>query len=124
MDGYQYLEKFFIEDGYRYKDEGNYFAFKVEGVNYIAFKNDDNPNLQITVICNAEGHERGKLLSVCNQMNQNKFVLKYCLNDNGDAVWVNYEFEPNELTTPDDFRKIFYVLDKGSDDFFDCLNKA
>lgn len=123
MSGYDYLINFFKEEGFRYEEKGNILSFKIQGVNYLAFKNENSPFLQISIGCNTEGQSRSKQLEICNSMNQDKFVLKFTVNSDSDRVICSYEFEPNASTTADDFMAAFMMLDKGTDEFFERLTK-
>lgn len=120
MKGYEYLVKFFKEEGFMYKEEEELFAFKIQGRNYIAFKNDA-AFLQMVMVCNTEGNTRSKLLDVSNTLNQNKFVLKFTVTDDAKTVWCSYEFEPNASTTSEDFMIAFGMMDKGTDELFEKL---
>lgn len=99
-------------------EEDTYFSFKYQGNNYLAFKNE-GPYLQIVMICNTKSFAKSRLLEVCNEMNSNKFILKFVLN--GDNVWCSYEFKPAEGTSSDDFDTILMLLDKASDEMFEKL---
>lgn len=122
MVGYDYLKKFFKEENFHYMEEDAFISFKIEGVNYHAFK-QDTPYLQIIIICNTEGQSRSKILEVCNSMNQDKYVVKFTVTQDSDRVWCSYEFQPTENTASDDFMVIFRLLDKSSDEFFERLQK-
>lgn len=123
MAGYDYLIKFFKEEGFRYEDNGSVLSFKIQGVNYLAFKNDNTPFLQILIGCNTDGQSRSKQLEICNSMNQDKFVLKFTVNSDSNRVICSYEFEPNASTTSEDFMAAFAILDKGTDEFFERISK-
>lgn len=121
MSGYEYLVRFLLEGGYRYEDHERVITFKIEGVNYIAFKNDDNPFLQITLGCNVEDESRIKLLELCNYLNRQKFILKFTVNSDASSVYCSYEFEPSAITSEDDFMSVFYTMDRATDEFYELL---
>lgn len=118
MAGFNFLKSFLRDEGFRIEEEDNHFSFKFQGSTYIAFKND-SPYLQIVMICNTKNYSRARLLEVCNEMNSDKFVVKFTVvNDN---VWCSYEFKPTEHTTSDDFETAILLLDKASDEMFEKL---
>lgn len=123
MAGYNYLIKFFENEGFRYEDKGHILVFKVQGVNYVAFKNENTHFLQITIGCNTEGQSRSKLLEICNSMNREKFVVKFTVASDSNRIMCSYEFEPNASTTSDDFMAAFQMLDKGSDELLERIVK-
>lgn len=118
MAGFNYLLNFLKDEGFRIKEEENHFSFKYQGSLYIAFKND-SPYLQIVLICNTKSFTRSKLLEVCNEMNEEKFVIKFTVQD--ETVWCSYEFRPTEHTSSDEFETALILLDKASDEMFEKL---
>ena len=66
-------------------------------------------------------HVWNQLLEVCNTMNDNKFIIKFVVND--PNVWCSYEFKPNKDITSDDFDTIFLQLDKATDELYEKLSK-
>ena len=120
MNGYEYLMKFLKEEGFRMNEEETYFSFKYQGNNFVAFKTD-GPFLQIVMVCNTRDYARNQLLEVCNTMNDNKFIIKFVVND--PNVWCSYEFKPNKDITSDDFDTIFLQLDKATDELYEKLSK-
>ena len=123
MYAYEYLKEFFRHENFTYDDNDNFYSFRYQGTNYVAFKND-GPFLQIVVICNTQGSQRSTLLEVCNTMNESKFVTKCTVNDDNSSVWVSYEFCPDEHTPSDFFMAVLRMLDTTSDEFFQKLNEA
>lgn len=121
MAGFNKLLDFFRNEGFRFEEKDSLIMFKIQGCNYIAFKNENNPFLQIVSIYDVEGNSRSKLLETCNTLNQDRFVLKYTINEGSDALWCSYEFEPNASTTTEDFMSVFSMLEKGVSDFFKKL---
>lgn len=124
MSGFDYLSEFLKEEGYRFKEEDHWISFKINGVNFVAFKNDNNPFVQIVCMCSIkpENQNRMKLLELCNKMNQDKFVVKFTLSDDMSSIWASYEFEPNTATVPNDYMAAFNILDKSTDEFFEKLS--
>lgn len=120
MFGFEYLRNFLREEGYKVNDEDGHFSFKYQGTVYIAFKNE-SPYLQIIVICNTKDYPRERMLELCNQLNGDKFVIKFIAMD--DTVWCSYEFLPSEHTTNEDFDRTMVLLDKASDELFERLSK-
>ena len=118
MAGFNYLLKFLKDEGSKVNEEDNHFSFKYQVSLYIAFKND-SPFLQIVEICNTKSFTRSKLLEVCNEMNENKFVVKFIVV--GENVWCSYEFIPTEHTSSDEFELALGFLDKASDEMFEKL---
>lgn len=121
MAGFNKLLDFFRNEGFRFEEKDSLIMFKIQGCNYVAFKNEDNPFLQIVSIYDVEGNSRSKLLETCNTLNQDRFVVKYTINEGSDALWCSYEFKPNASTTTEDFMSIFSMLEKGVSDFFQKL---
>lgn len=121
MAGFQKLLEFLRNEGFRFEEKDGLITFKIQGRNYLAFKNGESPFLQIVSIYDVEGNSRSKLLEMCNIMNQERFILKYTINDGSDALWCSYEFEPNASTTAEDYMSIFSMLEKGVNDFFEKL---
>lgn len=121
MAGYKYLLEFFKNEGFRFEEKDSLIMFKIQGRNYLAFKNGDSSFLQIVSIYDVEGISRTKLLETCNSLNEDRFVLKYTINESSDALWCSYEFEPNASTTNDDYMSIFNLLEKGVHDFFEKI---
>lgn len=121
MAGFNKLLDFFRNEGFRFEEKDSLIMFKIQGCNYIAFKNENNPFLQIVSIYDVEGNSRSKLLETCNTLNQDRFILKYTINEGSDALWCSYEFEPNASTTTEDFMSVFSMLEKGVSDFFKKL---
>ena len=115
MAGYEYLKNFLKEENFHYDENDWLINFKVSGIGYHAIKSD-TPYLQIILICNVEGVDRIKLLELCNEMNLEKFVLKFMLRD--DKVWCSYEFIPNDHTNNEEWMGIFFLLDKLSDELY------
>jgi hypothetical protein len=122
MKGYEYLVKFFKDEGFKYEEKDTWFAFKIQGKNYVAFKSE-SVFLQIVMICNTKDYSRSQLLDASNSLNQDKFVLKFTVSDDAETVWCSYEFEPNASTVSDDFMAAFAMLDKGTDELFEKLTK-
>ena len=120
MKGYEYLERFLKEEGFRRTDEGNHFSFKFEGNTYIVFKND-SPYLQVLLILRADQYSRNKMLEACNKLNDAKYIIKFTVQES--TIWCSYELKPNESTTNDELALIMTLLDKGSDELFEELNK-
>ena len=118
MAGFNFLLKFLKDEGFKVNEEDNHFSFKYQGSLYIAFKND-SPFLQIVEICNTKSFTRSKLLEVCNEMNEDKFVVKFIVV--GENVWCSYEFIPTEHTSSDEFELALGFLDKASDEMFEKL---
>ena len=121
MSGYSHLIEFLQSEGYRHEERESSVAFKIEGINYIGFRNNDSAFLQIVLMCNTEGVDRIKLLEACNELNSKKFVVKFVVTESSDSVWANYEFEPNASTTTDDYMGIFGLLDRATDELFQLL---
>ncbi len=120
MKGFDYFENFMRNEGYRYEDSENFIKFKYQGTTFFAFKNDSS-FLQVLVPCSVKGIDELKVLRCCNQMNDDKFVVKFVYKGDG-SVWCNYEIEPNESTTTADFEFIFRALDSFSDEFLKMVN--
>lgn len=118
MAGFNYLLKFLKEEGFKINEEERHFSFKYQGSLYIAFKNE-SPFLQILLICNTKSFTRSRLLEVCNEMNGDKFVVKFIVMD--ENVWCSYEFIPTEHTSSDEFELALGFLDKASDEMFEKL---
>lgn len=123
MSGYSHLIEFLQNEGYRHEERETSVAFKIEGVNYIGFRNNDSVFLQIVLICNTQGVDRVKLLEACNDLNSKKFVVKFTVTDDSESVWASYEFEPNDSTTNDDYMSIFGMLDRNTDELFKLLKE-
>lgn len=121
MKGIDYLKEFLSKEGFRFEEEERFIDFKVQGVTYIAFKNDSS-FLQILCLCKLpDRFDRTKALELCNDINGDRFVVKLTIN--GDKLWCSWEFEPSSLTTSEDYMGIFSILDKVSDEFIDKLNE-
>ena len=118
MAGFKYLLNFLKNEGFKVNEEDGHFSFKYQGSVYIAFKND-SPYLQIVMICNTKSFMRNRLLDVCNEMNKDKFVIKFVVMD--ENVWCSYEFRPTEQTTSDEFETTLLLLDKASNEMFEKL---
>lgn len=121
MAGFHKLLEFLRCEGFRFEEKDGLITFKIQGRNYLAFKNEESPFLQIVSIYDVEGNSRSKLLETCNTLNQDRFILKYTINDGSDALWCSYEFEPNASTTGEDYMSVFSMLEKGVSDFFEKL---
>lgn len=119
MFGYEYLEKFLHEEGFRINEESSFFSFKYQGKNYVAFKNE-SPYLQLVMMCDTSQHPKSKLLEVCNKLNSDKFVVKFIVN--GDDVWCSYEFIPTQKTSGEDFDTILMLLDNSLAELFKALS--
>lgn len=119
MKGFEYVERFLQNEGFRFSKEDNYISFKFEGTTYVTFKNDSN-YVEIMLICDTDDIDRLTLLETCNGLNQEKFALKFSVQDN--TVWCSYEFIPSEQTSNDDFCAILTMLWKASDELFALLN--
>lgn len=117
MHAYEYLKKFFDRNNFRYEEHDNLFAFMVNNVNYLAFKNE-GPFLQVVILCDTAGVLREKLLEASNRVNMSKFVVKITINDDSQGAWCSYEFCPDANTPDDLFMSIFTVLDDASEEFF------
>lgn len=120
MFGFNYVQNFLQEEGFRIKDEDGHFSFKYQGSTYVVFKSESN-FVQIVMICNTEGFSRSHILEVCNTMNSDKFVVKFVAMEN--TVWCSYEFKPSAKTSSDDFDTILLLLDRASDEMFENLRK-
>lgn len=120
MSGFDYLKNFLEEEGFRYKLEDDIASFKFQGVPYYTFNNEDNPYLQIIVVCKFKEHSIQDVLRICNDMNKEKFIVKFIAR-NSETVWASYEFMPNQYTDGADFERIFDMLDKTSDDLINKL---
>lgn len=120
--GYTYLTKFLENENFRYEDNETFLKFKVQMVNYIAFKND-SPFLQIVIMCGTQNADRNKLLELCNGMNSDKFVCKFTLTDDSERILCSYEFLPSEHTSETEWMTLFSILDKNSDELLDRLGK-
>lgn len=121
MAGFHKLLEFLRNEGFRTDEQDGLITFKIQGKNYLAFKNGESPFLQIISIYDVEGNSRSKLLETCNTMNQDRFILKYTINNGSDALWCSYEFKPNSSTTTEDFMSVFSMLEKSVNDFFEKL---
>lgn len=118
MAGFNYLLNFLNEEGFKVNEEEKHFSFKYQGSLYVAFKND-SPFLQIVMICNTKDVATSRLLEVCNDMNRDKFVIKFVVMD--DTVWCSYEFIPSEHTPSVEYEAALTFLDKASDELFERL---
>lgn len=118
MTGCDYLKNFLQEEGFRFMEEEQYISFKFEGTTYFAFKRDSS-FLQIVLVCNTKRFDRHKILETCNELNIDKTVVKFTLNE--DVVWCNYEFFPTEHTPADFFEMILSIMNKTSDELFSRL---
>ncbi len=121
MTGFDYFANYLQEEGYRYKDEGNFISFKYQGTTYLAPKNDST-FLQVFMMWNVNGYDKMKILESCNTINSNKYIVKCTMMDN-DSVWVSYEFEPSIHTTIEDFSSMMQILDGSAHEFMAELNK-
>ncbi|MGN0222945.1 MAG: YbjN domain-containing protein [Muribaculaceae bacterium] len=123
MSGYSHLINFLQNEGYRHEERETSVRFKIQGVNYVGFRNNDSAFLQIVLMCNTEGQDRIKLLEACNDLNSKKFVVKFTVTEDSDGVWASYEFEPTASTTPQDYEGIFGLLDRATDELFQLLRE-
>ena len=118
MTGFDYFKNFLLEEGFRFTEEENYISFKFEGTMYFAFK-ANSKFLQIVLICNTERFDKYKVLETCNELNRDKFVVKFTQNEN--TVWCSYEFIPSEHTIAEDYEIALGLLNKTSDELFTRL---
>ncbi len=123
MSGYIYLREFLQNEGFQFKEENEVIKFKFEGKNYIAFKNENNPFLQITLIYGVENIPRNQLLETCNSMNQQHFVSKFTIDEDSDVVWCSFEFKPNKNTDSKDFLEILSILRLNAHEFFEEIGQ-
>lgn len=121
MTGCDCLKNFLQEEGFRYTEEERYISFKYEGTTYFAFK-ADSIFLQIVLVCNTEKYDKYKILETCNELNSDKYVVKFVLRED-NTVWCNYEFIPSEYTPAANFEMALSLMNQTSDELFARLSK-
>ena len=119
MAAIDYLKNFLRNEGFRFEETENLISFKVQGNNYLAFKNKSS-YLQITTIWGYEC-DRHKALEICNELNNDRYIVK-CVIVN-DSLWCSWEFLPTEQTTSDNFMSIFNLLESTVRQFFEKSNE-
>lgn len=62
MAGFHKLLEFLRNEEFRFEEKDDLITFKIQGRNYLAFKNRESPFLQIVSIYDVEGNSRSKLL--------------------------------------------------------------
>lgn len=120
MPAYEHLKRFFDRNKFQYEEHDNLFAFMVNNVNFLAFKNE-GPFVQIVILCDTGGVSREKLLEGANEVNMSKFIVKITINQDSKGAWCSYEFCPDEHTPDDLYISIFKVLDDATEEFFSRL---
>lgn len=120
MAGIDYIKNYLSNEGFRYEENEGHISFKYEGVKYVALKNSDSPYLQIVILFfDVNSENRVKCLEVCNEINANKFVIKFTIDD--DTVWCNYELRPTASTTDDEFSTILSLMSQAVDLFYEKM---
>ena len=119
MAAFDYLKNFLRNEGFRFEETENLITFKVQSINYLAFKNDSS-YLQIATIWDYEC-DRHKALEICNELNNDIYIVK-CVIVN-DSLWFSWEFLPTEQTTSDNFMSIFNILERTVRQFFAKSNE-
>lgn len=121
MSGFNKFLEFLRNEGFRFEEKDGLVSVKIQGRNYVALNYGESRFVQINCIYDVTGKSRLQLLETCNTLNQDRFVLKYTINEGSDALWCSYEFDPNAATTKDDFMSIFSMLELGAGIFFEKL---
>lgn len=122
MSGLDYLKQFLTNEGYKYSDNDNNISFKFQGVQFVAFRNDDSVFLQTAVIFyDVTDENRQQVLEACNAINKDKFMVKFFIN--GDSIWCNLEFVPNDTTTAEEFTNYLEMMIANYVSFFDFIKQ-
>jgi len=116
MHGYEKFRDYLLDEGYRIIDENDtFFVFRSEGETFFVFKHPSS-NVQVTQALGARKDvDRNKLLQLCNEMNDDKFIIKFVLQD--DYVLCSAEFLVGDKVDHDFVEMMLPLLDHVSDEF-------
>ena len=116
MHGYEKFRDYLLDEGYRIIDENDtFFVFRSEGETFFVFKHPSS-NVQVTQALGARKDvDRNRLLQLCNQMNDDKFIIKFVLQN--EHVLCSVEFLVGDEVDHDFVEMMLPLLDHVSDEF-------
>lgn len=121
MTGFDYLLSFLDRENIRHKESGNVIQFNLKGIDFFSLRSETK-FLQVSVLIRPkEGLSALQILTLCNELNAEKFVTKFVYTDR--RVWCNIEFIPSSETDSDCFMRVFKLLDYNSDEFAQRMEK-
>lgn len=116
MHGYEKFRDYLLDEGYRIIDDNDtFFVFRSEGTPFIVFKHPSS-NVQMVLALGARKDvDRNRLLQLCNEMNDDKFIIKFVLQN--EHVLCSVEFLVGDEVDHDFVEMMLPLLDHVSDEF-------